>query len=172
MVLAAVGDREGLEILGAMARELPESPDVRWARAVSLLLHGQHEEGWQEYEWRMQVEDMRSQHRQFDVPRWNGEQLAGERVLLYTEQGFGDTLHFARYAMLAATRGATVVLEVQPGLRRWCAALPGVEECVAQGAPSPEFEMFAPLMSLPYILGHGRFNPAAGRPAIRRQPDR
>lgn len=155
MVLAVAGDIEGLDILESMVRELPESPDLHWTCAVSLLLHGRYEEGWREYEWRMQVEEMRSQHREFDVPRWTGEQLSGQRVLLYTEQGFGDTLQFARYAMLAAARGATVVLEVQPGLKRWCAALPGVTECVAQGAAPPDFDLFAPLMSLPYLLGTG-----------------
>ena len=166
MVLAAAGYPEGLDILRAMTLEMPESPDLHWARAVSLLLHGDFEEGWREYEWRMQVEEMRSQHREFNVPRWNGEMLNGERVLIYSEQGFGDTLHFARYAMLAAARGATVVLEVQPSLTRWCAALPGVKECVAQGVTPAEFELFAPLMSLPYILGTGSTIPLPVAPRL------
>jgi hypothetical protein len=155
MMLAHVGDTEGLDILETMVREFPESVDLHWSWSNKLLLHGRYEEGWREYEWRMQVEDLKWQHREFDVPRWTGEPLAGKRILLYTEQGFGDTLQFARYARLVAERGGMVILEVQPGLKRWCAALPGVTECVAQGATPPEFELFAPLMSVPYILGTG-----------------
>jgi tetratricopeptide (TPR) repeat protein len=155
MVLASRGDAEGLDILDAMVRENPESVDLHWTRADKLLLHGRYEEGWREYEWRIQVEDLKWQHREFDVPRWAGEPLAGKKVLLYTEQGFGDTLQFARYARLLAERGGTVILEVQPGLKRWCAALPGVAECLALGEPLPKFDLYAPLMSLPYILGMG-----------------
>jgi tetratricopeptide (TPR) repeat protein len=170
LVLAASGETEGLDILEAMVRERPESPDLHWTWALCLLLHGRHDEGWREYEWRIHVDEMRSQHRKFDVPRWTGERLTGERVLLYTEQGFGDALQFARYALLAAAKGATVVLEVQPGLKRWCSALPGVTQCVAQGETPPEFEMFAPLMSLPYILGTGNKIPLPVAPLFEYGP--
>ena len=170
MVLAAAGDIEGLDILETMTYELPESPDLHWTWAVSLLLHSKYEEGWREYEWRMHVEEMQAQHRKFDVPRWTGQPLSGQRVLLYTEQGFGDTLQFARYAMLAAARGATVVLEVQPSLKRWCAALPGVADCVAQGDTSAQFELFAPLMSLPYVLGTGATIPLPVAPRLEDGP--
>lgn len=153
MVLAHTGEVEGLEILETMVKEQPESVDLHWSWAVALLLHGRFEDGWREYEWRMQVEDMRWQHKEYDVPRWTGEPLAGKRILLYTEQGFGDTLQFARYARLVAELGGTVVLEVQGGLHRWCTALPGVAECIAKGNPLPHYDMYAPLMSLPYLLG-------------------
>jgi len=155
MMLAQVGETEGLDILETMVREFPESVDLHWSWSNKLLLHGRYEEGWREYEWRMQVEELRWEHPDFDVPRWTGEPLAGKRILLYTEQGFGDTLHFARYAWLVAERGGTVILDVQPALQRWCAALPGVTECIAHGDPLPQFDTFAPLMSLPHILGLG-----------------
>ena len=47
----------------------------------------------------------------------NGERLAGRTLLIRAEQGIGDTIQFCRYVPMVAAR-ATVVLEVQPGLRR------------------------------------------------------
>jgi tetratricopeptide (TPR) repeat protein len=154
--LAHSGDPDGLAILEELVRELPESPDLHWNWGEQLLRHGRYEEGWREYEWRMLVEDLRWQYRGSEVPRWMGEPgepVAGKRILVYAEQGFGDTLQFARYARLLAELGATVILEVHSALRRWCAALPGVAECAAQGGELPEFDMAAPMMSLPYLLG-------------------
>jgi tetratricopeptide (TPR) repeat protein len=166
MLLAHTGDTEGLDILEAMVREYPDSVDLHWSWAEKLLLHGRYKEGWREYEWRMQVPALRWEHREYDVPRWTGEAVAGKRILLYTEQGFGDALQFARYVRLVAERGATVILEVQPALRRWCATLPGVAECFASGDPLPQFDIFAPLMSLPHLLGTGEEIPPPVAPSI------
>jgi len=152
MALAHTGDVVGLEMLEETVREVPNSPDLHWNLAEHMLLHGRYEEGWREYEWRVLVDDLAWQYRGDEVPRWTGEPVAGKRILVYAEQGFGDVLQFARYARLLAQRGATVILEVQPGLQRWCAALPGVAECVAKGDELPGFDMVVPMMSLPYLL--------------------
>ena len=56
--------------------------------------------------------------RQFSEPLWLGkEPLAGKTLLIYAEQGLGDTIQFCRYARPLAERGATVLLRVQPPLR-------------------------------------------------------
>jgi tetratricopeptide (TPR) repeat protein len=152
MALSQAGDLSGLAMLEGVVREMPENPNLHWNWGEQSLLHGRYEEGWREYEWRMQVDDLKPQYREADVPRWRGEAIAGKRILIYAEQGFGDTLQFARYARLVAARGATVILEVHQALQRWCAALPGVTECVAKGSAVPEFDLTVPMMSLPYIL--------------------
>lgn len=166
MVLSHVGEVEGIEILESMLIEHPESVDLHWTLSNRLLLHGRHEEGWREYEWRLKVEDMMWQHRDYGVPRWMGEPLDGKRILLYKEQGFGDTIMFARYVQLVVERGGTVILEVQRGLRGWCEALPGVTEVIEHEDPLPQIDLFSPLMSLPYILEMGGTTPAPVAPSI------
>ena len=52
----------------------------------------------------------------FTQPPWRGEDVAGKTVLVYAEQGLGDTLQFARYCKQIAARGAKVVLLVQPSV--------------------------------------------------------
>ena len=152
LVLSSLGDPEGLDLLGATVREHPDSAEYHWNFGEKLLLHQRFHEGWKEYEWRKQVDKFVDQHRTFDQPLWDGTPLEGKTILLYAEQGQGDTLQFARYAELVARRGGRVLLEVQRSLQSLLQVLPGVAECIAQGDPLPEFATYAPLMSLPYLF--------------------
>ncbi len=86
-------------------------------------------------------------------PLWHGQlPLSGKRILLYAEQGFGDTIQFCRYAQLVAERGAHVILEVQPALKSLLAQsaeIAGIAQVFAQGEALPEFDYQCPLLSLP-----------------------
>jgi hypothetical protein len=71
-------------------------------------------------------------------------------VLLHAEQGFGDTIQFARYVPLLAASGAKVMLEVQPELTALMASLEGAATVIARGAAPPQqFDVHCPLGSLP-----------------------
>jgi ADP-heptose:LPS heptosyltransferase len=92
--------------------------------------------------------------RDFPQPRWLGERsIVGKTILLYGEQGLGDTIQFSRFVPEVAARGARVVLEVQRSLVRLLEHLPGVTEVVAQGDDLPWFDLHCPLPSLPAVLG-------------------
>jgi tetratricopeptide (TPR) repeat protein len=83
---------------------------------------------------------------------WHGQvPLSGKRILLYAEQGFGDTIQFCRYAQLVAERGAHVILEVQPALKSLLvqsADIAGIAQVFARGEALPEFDYQCPLLSL------------------------
>jgi len=81
--------------------------------------------------------------------RWKGEPLDEARILLYAEQGLGDTLQFVRYVPLVAARNGQVLLEVQPALRRLLSKVDGAFEVISRGADLPEFTWQCPLLSLP-----------------------
>jgi hypothetical protein len=116
-------------------------------RAIALLLKGDYERGLPDYELRLLVGASRP--RRFDRPAWDGSDPAGKTILLHAEQGLGDTIHFARYATLLARRGARVVLECQPPLKRLLRSLDGVGDVVAQGDLLPGFDLHRPLASMP-----------------------
>jgi tetratricopeptide (TPR) repeat protein len=125
----------------------PDSFRVRFNRALLLLLLGRFEEGWTEYEWRWLLFP---QHRRtFLQPRWLDADVSGKTVLLYAEQGLGDTIQFARYAPLVAQRGARVILECHAELHPLLRDLPGVAQCCKRGETLPSFDFHAPLLSLP-----------------------
>ena len=77
--------------------------------------------------------------------------VAGKTVLLYAEQGFGDTLQFIRYAEWIAERGARVVAAVPGPLASLIGRGAGVA-AVADLAALPDFDCYSPLLSLPGIF--------------------
>jgi hypothetical protein len=77
--------------------------------------------------------------------------MRGKSVLLYAEQGYGDTIHFARYVPLVAEIAAKVWLVERPAMRRLSAKL-GVD-LLEFGAELPEHDIVVSLMSLPRAFG-------------------
>lgn len=81
---------------------------------------------------------------------WGGEpDIAGRTILVWSDEGIGDTIQFVRFVPRLAARGARVILEAQPMLVPLLSCLEGVDEVVAQGAPLPRFDLCCPIMSLP-----------------------
>jgi len=117
--------------------------------SLCRLLIGDLELGWQKYEWRFKTENTLRHVRVFEQPRWQGQPLTGKRILLYAEQGFGDTLQFCRYARLVADRGAHVILEVPSALKLLLGQLAGAAQVLSQGEVLPEFDYQCPMLSLP-----------------------
>jgi Flp pilus assembly protein TadD len=131
----------------------PHYPEARANLALALLAMGRLEEGWQEYESRWEVEAMGAPAPVLTQPRWTGQPLHGETVLLYAEQGFGDTLQFCRYAPMVAAAGGRVVLVVPKALHRLMSSLDGVAEVVSdEDDVLPRFDYHCPLLSLPFAF--------------------
>jgi Tfp pilus assembly protein PilF len=140
--------------LASYERALAIRPDYAKAhfnKASTLLLRGDLHGGWPHYEWRWKLGGASlTRGRQFQQPRWLGkESLAGKTILLYGEQGFGDTLQFCRYAKSVADLGARVILEVQKPLMPLLADLDGPSQLIATGSALPPLDYHCPLMSLP-----------------------
>ena len=117
-----------------------------------MLLDGQFAQGWQEYEWRWKKEGTikTAGFRNFPQPLWLGaEPLRNKTILLYGEQGLGDTIQFCRYMSLVAKFGAKVILEVQRPLVKLLKNLEGVSHIIAKGDTVPAFDYQCPLLSLP-----------------------
>ncbi len=131
----------------------PDHTEAQWNRALALLVLGRFQEGWLAYECR-NLRHKTLAARKYPEPLWWGQQsLKGQRLYLYWEQGLGDTIHFARYALLAGAAGAQVFLSVQDPLRRVLQGLdPGIT-ILGQNEAPPGFDLHAPLMSLPLAFG-------------------
>jgi tetratricopeptide (TPR) repeat protein len=131
----------------------PGKPNHQWNLAIAELTCGDFANGWRRYEYRWQVDDL-VRDDVLQGTRWLGEaDIAGRDILLYAEQGYGDTLQFCRYAPLVAARGGRVTLRVQPPLKELLETLPGVARVVANDEPPPDTEFHCPLLSLPLAFG-------------------
>ncbi|HWA17067.1 MAG TPA: tetratricopeptide repeat protein, partial [Gemmatimonadales bacterium] len=151
--LAEVGrPREALAAYDHALEIDPEYAEAHWNKGLALLTAGDYLEGWEEYEWRWKVTDLKLTERTFPVPQWNGEPLRGKTILVHAEQGLGDTLQFARFLPLVAQQGGKLVLECQPALTRLLEALPSVVQVVARGENLPAVDCHIPLLALPRLF--------------------
>jgi tetratricopeptide (TPR) repeat protein len=130
----------------------PTSAYVDYEESFVDLLSGNMRRGWERFEARLKVpKDLRPQ-RSFDEAAWNGEPFAGKTLLVWAEQGFGDTFMFVRYLPLVKALGGQVLFETQPALLDVAATCKGVDLVLPQGSPLPPFDLHISLMSLPWIF--------------------
>src|SRR5439155_12926033 len=134
----------------AAVRMAPNDPHNHLILAQIHLLGGDFALGWPEYEWRVRKFSFLS--RKFDVPRWTGDSPAAKTILLYAEQGFGDTIQFARYIPIVAAMGARVIVECQKELVELIETAGGAQSVIPQGTPLPTFDSHCSLVSLPGVM--------------------
>ncbi len=139
----------------AVSRGVPDSiaaaPAIQWNASLTLLLLGDYAAGWRKYECRFLVPE-------HDPPREGAaaldlDRVAGQRVLVFPEQGRGDMIQFARYLPLLAARGAHVLVEMYADLRPLFETIDGVAQVVTPDAVLPEHDKLTPLLSLPLAFG-------------------
>ena len=150
------------------ARIRPDFAMAHLNLASALLCAGRFDEGWREYEWRRRME---GGPRPRPGRLWRGEDPAGRTILLHSEQGLGDTLHFLRYAPLVARRGARVILAVQAPLARLAGGLAGIAAVIHDTDEPPPYDLHCPLLSLPLAFGTTEETIPAAVPYLAADPD-
>lgn len=132
----------------------PEFAEVHLNLGFLYLSEGRYGEGWPLYEWRYKYFGLALKRRIDQVPEWDGcSDLKGRTILLYAEQGLGDTIQFSRFAHVIHRRGARVILEIQQSLVNLMSGLASDIQVVAQGETQVGYDCHFPLMSLPFVLG-------------------
>ena len=131
----------------------PDQSDIRMSLGIAQLALGDYAAGWRNYDARWSAASFTGTTRDRGLPRWAGEDIAGRRILVHAEQGYGDTLQFCRYLPKLAEMGATVIFECQKSLLGLCRSLGGVSEFISRGAAAPDADFEVPLLNLPGRLG-------------------
>ena len=142
------------EAAGCYRRALEAEPadaETHHNQALLMLLRGDFEQGWAESEWRWKTGVLPP--RPFPQPRWNGQLLNSQAILLHAEQGLGDTIQFIRYAPLIKAFDGTVLVCCHKPLVRLLATCPGIDQIIAEGDELPAFDVHLPLLSVPGVLG-------------------
>ena len=127
-------------------------PDAHFNLGMALLQMGEYTQGFAESEWRWQT----NKFTPFICPQplWDGSDLSGKTILIHTEQGSGDAIQFIRYIPLVADKKCRIILVCIPDLMPLFATIPHIDKTIPPGdIATSEFDVYAPLMSLPHILG-------------------
>ena len=147
----------------------PDNAALHWNRAMTMLLSGDLERGFAEYEWRRHTTNHAPPGH--DSPPWDGGDPTGKHLLLLAEQGFGDMIQFARYATILAARGARVTLACPPKLIGLFDSLGEDIALVTNTGDARGVDCHAPLMSLPFLCGTTVETIPAGIPYLSAPPD-
>lgn len=127
----------------------PDFADAHNNRAVALLLKGEMQTGFAEFEYRWQRQYAAPRRLESTRPVWCGESLAGRRIVVYDEQGLGDLIQFSRYFPLLADLGAEVMFIGREQMFRLLGTLRKPPHCVETIADLGDYDYQIALMSLP-----------------------
>jgi tetratricopeptide (TPR) repeat protein len=138
----------------------PRSGSARYDLATTLLMRGRHEEGFALYDSRFDAFAAEYTANPDLAPwlamprRWTGESISGKRVVLWSEQGFGDAIMMLRCVPAVRAAGASrITVVMAPPLAR-LVSTSGLADAVITGANmnADSFDVHAPLMSVPAML--------------------
>lgn len=154
------GDEEAERCFQRVLASGPDHAAARLNLGFLLLRQGRFSEGWPYYEARYHPSLIRRTDRPgpegLPYPPWHGESLAGKSLLVWHEQGLGDTLQFCRYLSALKTRGAThITLVCQTSLKSLMESLAGVDTVITDSVSIqdiPRHDYWNRLLSLPLYL--------------------
>jgi len=158
----------------------PDWPGPHFELAEGLLLSGRLEEGWREYEWRWRLPGVPplvppailERSGQAAPRHWDGTSLPGGTLLLIADQGFGDTIQFARYLPMAAALCPNLVVACSPEMLPVIRSLPSGHTAFTAWEEAPAFDAYTALSSLPGLFGTTLDTIPAPVPYLRAEPDR
>ena len=127
----------------------PEDATIHLNLSHTLLASGRLPEGFAEFKHRWQALGLRREAR----PVWTGEPLPQGALLIFAEQGLGDTIQFVRYLSLVRERIGRIILESQGPLRALMEHSGLAHQVIGPGEPPPAHDAYVPLMHLPAIFG-------------------
>jgi tetratricopeptide (TPR) repeat protein len=136
----------------------PQCHEASGQLAMCLITLGHYKEGWELYETRWNCDSFADNTRR-DVNRQWGHDLvghpdvSGKTILLYSEQGIGDTIQFVRYAAIFAERGARVIVQCPWPVKSLLEKCDGVRLAYSLTDPLPKYDWHVPLLSLPHAFG-------------------
>ena len=143
------------EALASYERALAVQADLaapHFNEAWLRLLTGDFNRGWSKFEWRWEIKDFPSKRPNINAPPWQGEDLIGRHVLIFSEQGLGDVVQFARYPPLLVERKAKITFLTDEKLIRLLRPLGAQIRIISSLEGKEIFDFQCALMSLPALV--------------------
>lgn len=136
----------------------PNFVNAHFDLATMYLASEDFKNGWKEYEWRFRKEEMIPhiiKHKDiFTKPLFTGiENIKGKTLLLHSEQGYGDSIQFIRFApQLKEKFGCKIAVKCREGLKELFKTIDEIDVIVDRSEETPSFDYQLSIMSMPFIL--------------------
>lgn len=142
---------ESLEYFNLAIKADNSITEPHYNKSHALLISGNFAEGWKEYEWRKKRKEFHG--REFSKPELvPGIDIQGKRILVYDEQGIGDSIQFVRFVPMLLDKGAKVLLECNELLFDLYKGITEGIELIKRNAekePIEDYDYQIPILSLP-----------------------
>ena len=122
-------------------------------RGMTNLLMGDLPAGWAGCEHRWDREGAPQRRLIAPYPVWKGEDIQGQRIIVYEEQGFGDIIQFSRYLTRLSAAGASVTFLVRSSMHRLLRPFTPTIRLIDEPPPGESFDLQCALLSLPAAFG-------------------
>ncbi|BFU78735.1 hypothetical protein ALC152_19500 [Arcobacter sp. 15-2] len=155
----------------------PDFENAHFDLSTVYLSKGDFIHGLEEYEWRFRKEEMQShiyKHKHiFSKPMMKkGEDIKGMTLLVHSEQGFGDSIMYARFLPQLKALGCTLAIECRDELKTLFESMKCIDIVVGRDEQNtPSFDLHLPIMSLAYILDVRGFSDFPTEPYFKVEKD-
>ena len=138
--------------LNIASQIVDDNAEIHYNKSHVYLLTGEFEQGWREYEWRLKRDDFPA--RKLSKPVLNTKDISGKKILVYDEQGIGDSIQFVRYLKLLKKMDATIIYECYDLVHDLYKDFDCVDTFLehSNDEPNIDYDYQISLLSLPYYF--------------------
>lgn len=157
--------QDALELNRRAVHVAPNNADNHYNLALTLLILEKLDDGWGEYEWRLQKKShVRPTYN--NKLLWDGSALDSKSILLYAEQGFGDSIQFIRYVRELSEYDCTILVQCHHSLILLFSCIKEIDRLIREDETLPKCDYYFPLLSLPFMLNTSIHSIPTGIPYI------
>jgi len=128
-------------------KRYPDDAELRMQLAFTELKAGNYAEGFRLYQARWEQSEISPP--KVTKPKWNGEDISGKTILVFSEQGFGDCVLFSRFMPWLKSQGATVIMHAKKPIASLLTQAVGIDHLVSDLTDLPDFDVWTNMMDVP-----------------------
>ena len=151
----------------------PNDPDTLYNLSFLQLSQGDYANGWQNYEYRWQRENAPRKPFNYFPTLLNLDDLTNKNILVWSEQGLGDSLQFCRYIPKLIDMGAVITVATQPQLIEILKTLKGVSKVISiENNPPADCDAQVSMLSLPFLFSQAQIPTPSSIPYLSANPNK
>ena len=164
--------KEAVEMYRAALQINPDHFQSNYNLGLCLLRIGEWKEGWEKYEYRFKTSELTGKFKnRFVQDQWDGRKFKKKSLVVFSEQGLGDFIFFARFLPMVKALGGDVICEIQEPLKDILGSNLKIDKIISRPnntdwpAP-PKSDYAVSISSLPRVLKIDSLKKVPNKPYI------